>query len=224
MALVSCGKHSQVSKGLTGESRTQEVASESLLSIVLEENILELEKYAMKNGDLEVELSTGRTLLTEACQWGKLKVIGFLVSKKVDLERRDRLGRSAVQYGEENINIKRALFPELLIELKKSLFKAISLNQQSELKKILEENPPVNFILISSELGEESKSYEGESLLTFIVKRKLESILRFLAQPKYGLDPNMKNAKGESPLRLARELQYTNIQKLLIKLGASENE
>lgn len=111
-----------------------------------------------------------------------------------------------------------------MTELKRSLFKAVSKNQLNELKKVLEENPPVNFLLNSHELGEESLPVEGETLLTFIIKRKLENVLRFLAQPKFGLDPNMKNNRAESPLRLASDLQYTNIQKLLIKLGASENE
>jgi ankyrin repeat protein len=198
--------------------------TESLLQIVLEENLIELKKYAENNGDLEIELSTGRTLLTEACHWEKFKVIGFLIEKKVDPSKRDRFGKSAVQYADENIAIKRVLFPELVIELKRSLFNAVFLNQQTELKKILEQNPPVNFLLNTKELGEEALPFEGETLLTFLIKRKLENILRFLAQPKYGLDPNMKNTKGESPLRLARELQYTNIQKLLIKLGATENE
>ena len=224
LILVSCGKHTQVSNGLEGVSRSQEVMTESLLQIVLEENLIELKKYAENNGDLEIELSTGRTLLTEACHWEKFKVIGFLIEKKVDPSKRDRFGKSAVQYADENIAIKRVLFPELVIELKRSLFNAVFLNQQTELKKILEQNPPVNFLLNTKELGEEALPFEGETLLTFLIKRKLENILRFLAQPKYGLDPNMKNTKGESPLRLARELQYTNIQKLLIKLGATENE
>ena len=224
LILVSCGKHTQVSNGLEGVSRSQEVMTESLLQIVLEENLIELKKYAENNGDLEIELSSGRTLLTEACHWEKFKVIGFLIEKKVDPSKRDRLGKSAVQYADENIAIKRVLFPELVIELKRSLFNAVFLNQQTELKKILEQNPPVNFLLNTKELGEEALPFEGETLLTFLIKRKLENILRFLAQPKYGLDPNMKNTKGESPLRLARELQYTNIQKLLIKLGATENE
>ncbi len=224
LILASCGKHTQVSNGLEGVSRSQEVMTESLLQIVLEENLIELKKYADNNGDLEIELSTGRTLLTEACHWEKFKVIGFLIEKKVDPSKRDRLGKSAVQYADENIAIKRVLFPELVIELKRSLFNAVFLNQQTELKKILEQNPPVNFLLNTKELGKEALPFEGETLLTFLIKRKLENILRFLAQPKYGLDPNMKNTKGESPLRLARELQYTNIQKLLIKLGATENE
>jgi ankyrin repeat protein len=224
IALVACGKHSQVSRGISGVSNAQEINTEALLQHVLEENLSALEKYAIENGDLETELSTGRTLLTEACQWGKLKVIVFLVSKKVDLTKRDRLGKSALHYADEDNAIKRALFPQLVIELKRSLFRAVSQNQLNELKKVLEENPPVNFLLESQELGEETQPFEGETLLTFIVKRKLENILRFLAQPKYGLDPNIKNNRGESPLRLARDLQYTNIQKLLIKLGASENE
>lgn len=215
LLLTACGKHSQETKGSNGSQNSQQITSETLLTDILNENIVALEDYAKKGGDLNTELKNGRTIFTEACHWAKFKVIEFLVSKKIDPSLKDRLGKSALDYAEEDIQIKRSLFPELVIEQKKNLVEAARNNNMTELKKILEENPPVNFFLMESGL-------EEETFLTFCVKNKLENVLRLLAQPKYALDVNMKNAKGESPLQISKDLGFKNIEKLLVKLGALE--
>lgn len=222
LILSACGKHDQVSDGRQGIANTLQVTTDALSQNVLDENLTALESYSKKGGDLNIELPNGRTLLTEACQWSKFKVIDFLVARKVDMEKKDRSGRSALDYGNEDIAINRALFPELILGLKLSLFKAAKANQMIELKKILEESPPVNFFLVHAELGEEISGFEGETLLTFCIKKKLENVLRLIAQPKTGLDVNLANARGESPLKISRELKYKNIEKLLLKLGATE--
>lgn len=213
--VTACGKHSQTSSGSNGSSNSQQITTETILTVVLNEDIAALEKFSLKGGDLNTELKNGRTLFTEACYWGKFKVIAFLVAKKVDPSVKDRFAKSPLEYAEEDIKIKRALFPELVVEQQKKLFEAAKSNNMTELKKILEENPPVNFYLTETGL-------EEETFLTFCVKNKLENVLRFLAQPKYELDVNMKNARGESPLQISKELGYKNIEKLLVKLGALE--
>lgn len=219
---ASCGKHSQTSSGSQGLSDTQEVRTETLSADILSENLSGLESYLKAGGDLNAELSSGRTLLTEACYWVKFKVISFLVMNKASIDKKDRLGKSPEDYGMDDLKIKRALYPELVIELKKNLYLAVINNQLNDFKAALEENPPVNFSITQSELGTEVASVEGETLLTLCIRRKQENFLRLLAQPKWELDVNQKNVSGESPLYLAKSLGFKNIEKLLLKLGALE--
>lgn len=223
LLLASCGKHEQSSFGKEGVADTIRVEnSDELSQDVMEENLQKLEAYAKKGGDLNKELKNGRTLLTEACFWLKFKVIEFLVNHKADIHAKDRAGKSPADYGEEDIKIKRTLFPELVKELKLSLMRQAKGNNMTELKKTLEENPPINFYLLTADLGDEVAAFEGETFLTFCVKNKLEGTLRLLAQPKYELDVNLPNKQGETALKIARELKFINIEKLLVKLGAKE--
>lgn len=218
--LVACGKHDQSSFGTQGVANTIQVESaEELSQNIMEEDTLSLEKFIKNGGDINTELKSGRTLLTEACFWAKIKVIDLLVAHKADLELKDRSGKSPADYGHDDIKIKRALYPELIIELKVALIRAAK--NMTELKKILEENPPVNFFF-GKELGDEFAAFEGETLLTYLVKNKMESALRLLAQPKYELDVNLANKQGEKPLTLSIQLNFKNIEKLLVKLGATE--
>jgi hypothetical protein len=222
LILVSCGKHEQASTGKLGERNINQVQNSEVVSqYIIEENLPEIEKYLVDGGEIEFEFKSGRTLLTEACFWTKFKVITLLIKHKADVERKDRTGKSALDYGEENIEIKRTLFPVLVLELKKRLLEQASKNLVNEMKKTLEESPPLNFLITAEEFGPETAA-AGETFLTFVVKHKLENVLRLIAQPKYQLDVNMKNAQGESPLVIARALNFTSIEKVLIKLGATE--
>lgn len=220
--IVSCGKHEQSSIGSQGTKDSQQITVDSLSSDILNENISNLIQYEAAGGNLEAELKNGRTLLTEACYWMKFKVIAFLVDKKVNLSTKDRSGKSALDYAEEDIGIKRSLFPELVVEQKRNLFLAAKKNNLMIMKKNLEEKPPLNFILTKAEIGEELEGSEGETFLTFCVKAKLENVLRLIAQPKFDLDVNQKNLFNETPLRIAKDLGFKNIEKLIIKLGALE--
>lgn len=220
--MISCGKHEQSSSGNQGVQNTNQVTNPDVLSQnIIDEDLGSIEKFLQTGGSTELELSNGRTLLTEACFWAKFKVLELLVKNKADINFKDRNGKSAVDYGEESIKIKRALFPELVIELRKALFQQARNNALTELKKTLADNPPVNFIILASELGDVA-GFEGETFLTFCVKNKLESVLRLLAQPKLELNVKLKNLQGESPLQIAKNLNYINIEKLLLKLGATE--
>ena len=220
--LSACGRHTQTASSQQGVSQNQSVRGETLSQDILNENISNLTLYVKEGGDLNAELLSGRTLLTEACHWTKFKVIEFLISHEASVQQLDRHGKSALQYAEENVRIKRSLFPELNTQLKRNLFLAAKSNQLQEIKKALEENPPVNFYLKADELGELIAGHEGETFLTFCIKSKLENVLRFLVQPKYELDVNMPNLLGVYPLTMSRELNLKNIEKLLLKLGAHE--
>lgn len=221
--VVSCGKHQQSSSGNQGVQDTYQVTNPDVLSQnIMDQDLVNIEKFLKTGGRAEFELTNGRTLLTEACFWSKFKVLDLLMKYKADINFKDRHGQDAVDYGENDIKIKRALFPELLFELKRSLFQQAKNSAIMELKKTLAENPPLNFIILASELGTEAAAFEGETLLTFCIKNKLENVLRLLAQPKLELDVNLKNDSGESPLQIAKELNFKNIEKLLLKLGAIE--
>jgi ankyrin repeat protein len=141
---------------------------------------------------------------------------------KASVDKKDRMGKSPEDYAMGDLKIKRALYPELITELKRNLYLAVMNNQLNDFKTTLEENPPVNFSITQSELGPEASAVEGETLLTLCIRRKQENFLRLLAQPKWELDVNQKNTIGESPLYLAKSLGFKNIEKLLLKLGALE--
>ncbi|MFP5387597.1 MAG: hypothetical protein ACLGHN_16090 [Bacteriovoracia bacterium] len=221
--LFSCGKHEQTSSGKQGVQDIQRVTNPDALSQdIIDENVKNIRSYLMKGGRPEDELKNGRTLLTEACFWLKIKVVELLVEHDADIKFKDRSGKSGLDYGEEDIKIKRALLPELVIVLKKTLFQQVKDNDLTGLKKTLNENPPLNFLLLERELGSVVTGFEGETLLTFCIKNNLFNVLRLFAQPKLGLDVNQRNSHGESPLQTARNLNNKNIEKLLLKLGAIE--
>lgn len=223
LLIVSCGKHEQSSFGRQGVQDISQVSNPDALSQdVMDEKLESLEKFLKAGGSPEFELSNGRTLLTEACFWAKFKVLDLFMKYKADISHKDRSGKSAADYGEEDIKIKRSLYPELVIELKKALFVQARDNDLTALKKTLAENPPVNFFILESELGPQATAMEGETFLTFCIKKNLQNVLRFLAQPKLELDVNLKNKQGETPLQIAQKLSNKNIEKLLMKLGATE--
>lgn len=223
LVLLSCGKHEQTSSGKQGVQDIQSVTNPDALSQdIIDENVENILKHLKKGGRPEDELKNGRTLLTEACFWLKFKVIELLIENKADIHFKDRSGKSAIDYGDEDIKIKRALLPELVIELKKTLFQQVMANDLTGLKRTLNENPPLNFLILERELGPMATSSEGETLLIYCIKNNLFNVLRLFAQPKLGLDVNQRNSNGETPLQIARNLNNKNIEKLLLKLGAIE--
>lgn len=220
LLIISCGKHQQTSSGKSGVSVVTKVENaEVLAQSIIEEDLKAIEIFLATKGTIDYEFnSTGRTLITEACFWEKIKVIDFLVKKGAAINLKDKNGLSAEDYGVKNLKIKRAIFPELTISLKQSLVEFSTKNDLVSLKKILEENPPVNFYLdtvISSQ-----SQYFGETYLTYLLKLKLENVLRLVAQPKFEIDPNLKNSAGEHPLTIAKMLNLKNSEKILVKLGA----
>jgi len=219
---ASCGQHTQNGSGTQGVSNYQVIRTDTLLTDILNEDLSSLKDYISKGGDINFELENGRTILTEACQWRKFKVIAFLIENKVDIDKKDRTGKNALEYGEEDIKIKYVLFPQLVIDLQRNLFLAAKANDFTGVKKILEEMPPINFLILAKFFGDDAADFEGETFLTFSVKSKLENVLRLLAQPKYELDVNVKNSSGQTPLQIAKDLNFKNIEKLLLKLGALE--
>jgi ankyrin repeat protein len=222
--LISCGKHTQISQASNGQNNSISVqAAEALITQILNEDLSGIEIYLNNGGNINHEFSTtGRTVLTESCFWGKFKVVEFIVKRGADVTLVDREGRSPLDYGKENEKINRLLNPKLMRQLKLSVFQQVKTNNLNELKKLLEEKPPLNFFLNEEELGIDLEEQASETLLTFILKNKLENVLRQLAQPKYELDPNMKNKVGESPLSIAQKLNLKNSEKLLLKLGAKD--
>lgn len=221
--LISCGKHEQSSFGRQGFSNVIQVeGAEALSQKIMDEDVPGILAYLDEGGSIEAEFETGRTLMTEACFWAKFKVIELLLKREANIHHKDKNGKSAVDYGEENIKIKRLIFPDLTLTLKKTLFLQVKNNALNDLKKTLEEAPPLNFYLLSTDWAEDLGELDGETLLTFALKNKLENVIRLLAQPKYELDVNLKNKKSESPLYIAKKLNLKNTEKILLKLGAIE--
>jgi len=220
--LISCGKHSIESSSSNGIGFINQIKGEVLSEVILNENIDQLVLFLEKGGDVNSKLKSGRTLITEACFWNKYKIIETLIKYKADINEPDGENKTAKTYADENIKIKRIIFPEFVIAQKVNLITLAKENKINELKKVLEEIPPVNFFLISAELSIETDSFEGENFLTFCIKNKLEMIIRLLSNPKLELDVNLRNKIGESPLSIARKLNLKNTEKILIKLGAKD--
>ncbi len=220
--LTSCGKHTQDSTSSNGVGTITQIKGELLSEFILNEDVKSLTNFLEKGGNPNTILKSGRSLVTEACFWSKYKIIELLINYKVDLDTADNEMKSAKAYAEENIKIKRIIFPELVIAQKVNLILLAKDNKVNEFKKALDELPPVNFFLNSAELSIETDLHEGETLLTFCLKNKLEMFVRLLANPRLEIDANLKNKKGESPISIARKLNLKNSEKILIKLGATE--
>lgn len=218
LALLSaCGKHTQSGSGTQGVTNTIQVQAETLATMIMEEDLKGLQHFVAAGGDVNAELASGRTLLTEACEWKKYKVISFLVKNKVDLTRKDRIGKTAEDYAAEDANIGNAMYPERLIELQQKLILAAKSDPKGEFKAMLAQGPNVDFFITT-----EVADAEGESFLTYMVKQNLFLAMRFLVAAKLKIDVNLPNAKGQKPLKIARELKLTNFEKLLLTLGATE--
>lgn len=222
LILISCGKHTTESTNKNGVTNINEIKGEKISEFILNEDIASLSLYLSQDGDINFELKNGRTLLTEACYWGKLKVIEFLVAKNVDVERLDKNGNKADDFAVDNIKIRRILYPQLVIEQKIKLVNLVIAGLVNEFKKAIEDLPDVNFYLLKDELSIETGTNEGETLLTLSIKAKQENIVRLLASPKLELNVNQLNKFGESPLYLSRQLKLKNAEKILLKLGAKE--
>jgi len=221
----SCGKHTQESSSREGISQIRTLTNPDELSEkILNEDLNFLQGYLENGGNPDLEFSTGRTLLTEACLWQKYKVIELLIRFKADPSHVDKLGKSPNDYADQDRQIKRILFPELTLELKRKLFLSVRDKDLTLLKSLLDEIPPVNFILSEQELLPQDQASLGETLLTYAVKKKAENPIRLLASrfQELELDVHQKNLRGESPLFLARSLGFKNIEKTLLKLGAVE--
>lgn len=217
----------QEGSGVMGVSNTTQIGAaeteeEKIQSAILEENTAAIDLYMKAGGDIELVFKTGRSLLTESCFWKKYKVVKLLIDLKADRERKDRSGKSAVDYAQTDDQLRRLLFPEFVMAQKKALIQAIQSGQLVAVKKALEDNPPINFIALTEELGLEIEKAQGETPLTLCILLQQDNIMRLLAQPKLGIDINMKNTKGESPLQIARQLPSRNIEKILLRLGATE--
>ena len=223
LMFFSCGKHDHFSTSENGIQDVTKIQNEDVLSqFVIDEDVDAIKAFIANGGKPEVMLKNKRTVMTEACFWEKYKIIDVLKKANADITFKDDLGKSPEDYALENKKLKNILFPEALSEERKKIYSIIKLFNVNGTKKLLQENPDLNFLLDSTELNIDLGEYDGESILTFIVLNKQENLLRLILQPKYLVDLNLPNRRNQTPLEIARRLNYTNIEKMLLKLGARD--
>lgn len=212
--LMGCGLHHTESFGETstgGVTRVEKSTDpiELAAAAIRSGDLKELSKLFGEGLSVDTYLSNKRTLLIEAIAWEKIEVIQFLLSRNAQIDLTDAEGKSALEHAAGKPAILRLLNPQEAAE-KLKLFEAIENNKFNEVKALLNQgvNPNQHFD-------------DGESPLTLAVRKGFENVVRVLLQQLL-TDVNFRNAANESPLSIAKQLQFKRIQDLLIRRGAKE--
>jgi ankyrin repeat protein len=229
VTLVSCGAHKQFNESQSGISDRKEVRKDDSLQGQMEdairsEDLARIEKLIDDGQSINSELKSGKTLLTEACAAGKWKSVKKLIELNADINLKDKHNKNIHDYAINSPQLRRILDPNLEIVLQNKILDAIKNKKTVQLKKYLEEEiPDLNFILdLTNHAANIEEADIGQTLLTWLILKKNELMVRTITLVKYGVNPNLKNKNGDSPLALAKKLKLTNIEIHLTKLGAYE--
>lgn len=221
LLIIGCGRHDvknsyreQVGEQKHGEKLTD--PDELAAAAIFDSNLESLTQLLNEGFDVNHVLKkTERTLLAEAIFSEKLKVIRLLIARGASLDRAVIENLPAIEWVEKNEankgKMKRAIF-KTEIDDQKDLFLVLVINKNREVQALLEEG-------ISSNLFNE----EGETALTFCIKRKALLSVRGLFQDR-SLDVNMRNKMNESPWQLAKKQNLKALLDELKKRGAKEDE
>jgi len=229
LTFISCGAHKQFNESQSGVSDRKEIRKDESLEgqiqdAIIKEDLNLIEQIILNGQNINGELKNGRTPLTEACEWRKWNSLKKLLSLGADLNLTDKFNKTTIDYATNSPQLKRILNPALETLLENHILDTIKNKKTLQLKKYLEDEiPNLNFYLDYAKHGAQIDELDqGQTLLTWLVTKKNELIIRTLTLPKYQLDLNLKNKQGEAPLKMAKNLSYTNIELLLTKLGAYE--
>lgn len=226
-SLVACGQHHQSSGGSVasrdqGEVKPQSV-EESLVRAINADAPQELAQIIPDKWGVNDRFSNGKTPLTEACAQLKVKVIQELLRMGADIEAEDQDGKSGRSYAAGNALIRRLIFPEEINALDRALVSAIRAGNIQALRKLLGDGGTANWSISDERVPADLEpAYVGETPLTLGVLLKSEGVVRSLLAPAFKVDPNLQNQRGETPLRLCRNLGLPRIERLLLQSGAVE--
>jgi ankyrin repeat protein len=230
VTLVSCGAHKQFNESQSGISDRKEVRKDNslegqIVDAIKNEDLTRIEKLILAGQSVNAEINkSGRTLLTEACITEKWKSVKKLIELNADINLKDKQNISVHDCAKKSPVLRRILDPKLEFVLQNDILEAITKKNTVKLNKYLrEEIPNLNFVLdfiIHSHQIEEID--QGQTLLTWLIMKRNKFIISTISQSQYLLDLNQKNAHGESPRGLAKRLNFTEIETLLINRGAYE--
>lgn len=149
-----------------------------------------------------------------AAQNGNIKVINYLISKKLNLNIVDKYGVSALGYAIGNEQIKTA---QQLIDKGISLDTACSEEQKNILVCAIEVNSKELVQLIADKNKKliQMQDSAGNTPLHIAAETSTSDILAILI--KSGADLKAKNKKGEIPYDLAKQMNLQENMKLLAK-------
>lgn len=217
--LFSCGSHSseRIKGALGQETGFQKDSSleAEFARAIQEGSLAKVEEFLEKGVSLELSLTRGRTPLLEAIAWNRRELAEFLIGKGASLTAIDGEGKGAHELVGDNINLKQILDPELKLSIENELFEAIIADESDWIEEVLE-----------NKFANPNTFKDGETALTYALKNGSRGAFRPLIKKRSSfhliLNLSLKNALGESPLRLAREKNQKAMEKYLVEKGAEE--
>ncbi len=223
----ACGQHSQESAGSRTGADQVELSplklEEEVVQAINGDDVSALSSLIPARWDTGRVLKNGRTPLTEAAYLGKLAVVSALLALGADPSAPDANGEAATSFAEANPGLRRILFPDWERQQKAALVLAIVGNDFSTVRQLLSDGIPPNFVLSQAELQVDvDDAFEGETPLTLAIQLKNNNVIRTLLQPSFPTDVNGANARGDTPLRLARGLGLSGVERMLLQRGAVE--
>lgn len=214
---LGCARHESSHYGYTSGAKgnSQDKAQESPVQVMKNSiwsgDLKKIGNLIETGFDLESLLETGRTCLSESVVAGELAVVEYLLDRGAKKETKDRFGKQAWDYASDRPLIRRLLKPSEK-DRSPELFASIVEMDHQKLKDLLSEGLDPNVF-----------NDRGETLLTESLIRKCENCVRVLLQSKIQTDVNLKNKRQVSPLRMARELRLSRVEKMLLSKGAKED-
>ena len=188
----------------------------SLYLAIQRGDIEQVERHIYWKSDLNAAFPNGRYPIHDAADKGRMIIVKLLLENQVELEKRDRAGRTPLELA---ILAGRTQLAEVLI-------KAGAKHEATPLLLLAarhdsEDRDIVRFLV---ELGADldSKDTTGDTPLIIATRRGNHRLVHHLVEN--GANVNTRNSKGESPLDVASTVGALQIEQLLLRNGAERRE
>lgn len=176
-------------------------------------DIDQVERHIYWGTDINTPFPSGRYPLHEAAVKGRIILLDMLIDAGARVDVKDGTGRSALDLAILNGRIQAAWV----------LIRADAQHDPSQLlllaaKRDVEDRDVVAFL---KELGADMNATDenGDTALLIAISRNNNRLVNHLVE--HGVDVNLPNREGRSPLRVAQDQGALEIQQLLLRNGAT---